>query len=373
MRLCFVLPLLTLLAGLHAQTPAAAPAEPDVLIFTNGEKLMGHLLHVHGATVTFKSDSLGEVNVNWSKIQELRSSASFAVLDKGVKLHGRSDISKVPQGRVEMTAQKLTVTPASGPPQTVPVADAAHVVDVPSFERDVLHNPGFFEGWKGAVTAGASIVEATQTSHTFTGALNLVRAIPTENWLAPRNRTSFNFMASDGALTQPGSPTIKTEMVHADLERDQYFSEKNVFGFGQAMFDHNYSQGLDLQQTYGGGLGWTAIKRANTTLDFKGSISYTRQQFTNSLSNHNLIGTVLSESYAHKLGKSVQFVEQLSVTPSFNEPHAYSATFNAGLTLPVYKRFAFSIAMLDSYLNDPPPGFKKNSFQLTTGLTYSLK
>jgi hypothetical protein len=29
--------------------------------------------------------------------------------------------------------------------------------------------------------------------------------------------------------------------------------------------------------------------------------------------------------------------------------------------------------MTDAFLNDPPPGFQKNSFQLTLGLTYSLR
>lgn len=343
------------------------------MVFKNGERLVGHMLKAHGGSVTFKSDSLGEVNVDWSKIQELHTAGNFAVLDKGVKLNGKSDTSKVPQGKISVADQTVTVTPASGAPVTVAVAETAHIVDEASFQKSVLHNPGFFEGWNGAVTAGASLVEATQTSHTFTGSLNFVRAIPTENWLAPRNRTIFDFTASDGVITQPGTPEIRTEIVHADLERDQYFSDKNIFGFGQAMFDHNYSQGLNLQQTYSGGLGWTAIKRANTTLDFKGSLSYTKQNFTVSASNHNLIGTVLSESYAHKLGKGVQFLEQLSVTPSFNQPQAYSATASSSLTLPVYKRLAFAVSLLDSFLNDPPPGFKKNSFQLTTGITYTLK
>lgn len=354
---------------LRAQTPAA----PDVLIFTNGEKLVGHLVKAHGGSVTFKSDSIGEVTVDWKKVQELQTAEPFVAVGKDVKLDRKSDISKLPTGKVSMTDQKLTVTPATGTAQTVPVADTAHLVDQPGFEKAVRHNPGFFEDWTGAVTAGATIVAATQQSRTFTGAFNLVRAIPTENWIAARNRTLVDFSASDGLLKQPGSPSIKTDIIHADIERDEYISEKNVFAFGRAAFDHNFSQGLDLQQNYGGGIGWTAIKRPDTTLDLKASITYTRQSFTNPASDHNLIGSVISQDYAHKFAKGVQFLEQVSITPSFNEPSAYSANATVGLNVPVYKRLAFSIQLLDSYLNDPPPGFKKNSFQLTTGLTYTFK
>jgi hypothetical protein len=41
--------------------------------------------------------------------------------------------------------------------------------------------------------------------------------------------------------------------------------------------------------------------------------------------------------------------------------------------MPVYKRLSLAITALDTFLNDPPPGFKKNSFQFTTGLTYTLR
>ncbi|MDR3698383.1 MAG: DUF481 domain-containing protein [Candidatus Sulfopaludibacter sp.] len=378
-----VLLLLPLCLGLRGQTPAAAPKpEPDVLIFANGEKLVGHLVASHGGTLTFKSDSLGDLTIDWKKVQELHASETFVVIHKNVELNRKSDLSKLPTGTVSMTDQKITVTPAAGAPETMPVADAAHLVDQPAFERVVLHSPGFFDAWNGAVMAGATLVEATQQSRTFTGAFNLVRAIPTANWLAARNRTSIDFSASDGFLSQPGSPSIKTDIIHGDIERDEYFSSKNVFAFGRAAFDHNYSQGLDLQQNYGGGIGWTAIKRADTTLDIKGSLSYTRQQFAppaNCASpctvndSHNLVGAVLAQDYTHKFAKGIQFLEQISVIPAFNEPSAYAATANAGLNVPVYKRLSFSISTADSFLNNPPPGFKKNSFQLTTGLTYTLK
>lgn len=359
--------------GLRAQTPPAPAAAPDVLTFANGERLVGHLLRAHGSKVTFKSDSLGEITVEWSKIQELRTSEPFVVLEKKVQLNRHSDLAKVPQGTVVMESQKITVTPATGTPETIPTADTAHLIDRPAFEHDVLHNPGFFEAWTGAVTAGATLVEATQKGRTFTGGINLVRAVPTENWLSARNRTLFNFSVSDGVLSQPNTPKLKNEIVHADLERDQYFDESNVFAFARAAFDHNYSQGLDLQQNYGGGIGWTAVKRPNSTLDLKGSVSYTKEQFATADHNQNLVGSVFEEDYAHKFAKGVQFLQQLAITPAWNNTNAYAATANASLTVPVYKRLAFAISSIDSFLNNPPPGFKKNSFQLTTGLTYTLK
>src|SRR5581483_7187408 len=66
-----------LAAGTTLYGQASKPG-PDVLVFVDGEKLIGHLESATGASVVFKSDMAGEVTVDWSKIQELRSSEKFA-------------------------------------------------------------------------------------------------------------------------------------------------------------------------------------------------------------------------------------------------------------------------------------------------------
>jgi hypothetical protein len=109
-------------ALLHAQGPAKP--EPDVLIFTDGEKLIGHLTSATGTTLTFKSDMAGDITVAWSKVQELRTSEKFAAVPKGVILRKLNDASQVPQGTVSMTDQKIQVTPSQpGTPTTVPFTD----------------------------------------------------------------------------------------------------------------------------------------------------------------------------------------------------------------------------------------------------------
>jgi Protein of unknown function, DUF481 len=364
-----------LAALLYAQDKPAAPKPaPDTLVLNDGEQLIGHFVSSHGAVVTFKSDILGSLNIDWSKIKELHSTQKFAVVKKEVKLGRRSDVSGVPKGAVSMTGQTLSIDPgAGGAAQQIPIAEAAHVVDEPTFENLLLHNPGFFEDWKGTITGGASLVEATQQSRTFTGSVAFIRAIPSENWLDPRNRTTIDFSASDGEVIQPNTPTIKTEIFHFDAERDEYFRGKDLYGFAETALDHNFSQGLKLQSNIGGGIGYTVIKKANETLDFKGSVTYLTQEFETSASSNNLIGSTFNETFMRKTAKGIIFQQQISVTPAWNMMHDYFATGGASMTVPVYKRFAFSMAVADTFLNNPPATFKKNSFQLTTGLTYTLK
>ena len=372
-------PLFVLSAGaaLLANAQANKPG-PDTIVFNNGDKLVGQFVKSSDSSVTFKSDALGDLTIAWSKVKELETSAKVAVIGKGVKLRRNAIPRDVPQGTLAMQDQKLQVTPAAGAPaQSIPVANAAVVLDQAAFQKAINRTPGIFSDWNGALTAGATLVAATQSNRTFTGAVGLVRAEPAEEWLNPSYRTSFDFSASYGKLTQPGTPTIKTSIYHAAAEQDEYFTD-SVFAFGQADFDHNYSQGLDLQQVYNGGIGWTIVKTAVHQLDLKASMSYVRQQFlvaagqTQAPSN-NLIGSVFAERYHRKLPHSVVLEQDLSVTPAWNNTSDYSAAFNTQLTLPVYKHLSGSTGIIDTFLNNPPVGFRKNSFQFTLGLTYTLQ
>jgi hypothetical protein len=353
-----------------AQAQLNKPA-PDEIVFTNGDKLEGHFVRATGAAVTFKSDILGDLTVDWKKVKELRTSAKVAVVRKGVMIRKNGETSSIPQGTLVMEDQKLQITAAPGhTAQSIPVGDAAVVVDQPAFEKAVTSKPSFFQDWKGTITAGGSLVEATQDNETFNGAINLVRAEPSENWLDPRNRTLISFSDAFGEVTQPGSPTLKTSIFHADVRRDEYFT-KSLFAFGEGTFDHNYSQGLTLQQTYNGGIGWTPVNTANQTLDLKASVAYIEQQFAAG-PEKSLIGSVFAEHYHRKLAHGITLDENAAVTPAWNNTSAYSAAFSTLLTVPVYKHLAGSTGVIDTFLNDPPPGFKKNSFQFTLGLTYVL-
>ena len=361
-RFLFIAGLLSA-SGLFAQ---------DVVVFMDGERLVGKLLRSTGSSATFKSDAIGEVTVDWSKVKELQTKQSFAVVPKNVELKRGADTSKIPEGTIAVADQKITVTPTQGQPQTIPVADAERLVEKTAFDQALEHNPRFFADWGGTVSAGASLVEATQQSRAFNAAVNIVRTVPNEDWLRRRNRTIIQFNTAYGTLRQPNTPLVKTDIYHASAERDEYLSPA-FFGFVQTGFDHSFSQGLSLQQAYSGGIGWSVVKRPNESLDLKASVTYIRQSFAQASVDQSLAGSTFEEDFQRGLRRGIKFTEQLIVVPTWNNTNALSATGNALLAMPVYKRMNFSFGVIDNYLHDPPPGFKKNSFQATMGLTYSLR
>jgi hypothetical protein len=357
-------------AGLRAQ----APAGMDTVTYANGDKLVGHFDGVSNGAAKFKSDQLGEIAIDLNKLQELHSTEKFAVVKKGVRLKKKESDGQVPQGTITITNKMVQVDPGNGQPvQMVAVGDVDDIVEEATY-LGAFRSPGIFHDWKGAVAFGASLVEATQNSTSFNTAVNLVRVMPpaTQNWLPLNNRTLVAFSDSYGRVSQPNTPTVKTSIYHAAAERDEYFDSSSIFAFGSAAFDHNFSQALDLEQVYGGGIGWTIIKKPKQTLDVKGSINYERQSFEIASQDHSLATSIFGEDYKRTLIHGVAIDEALSISPAWNDLHAYSAYGSIGVILPVYKRFGFSVNVIDSYLNDPPPGFKANSVQFNVGIAYTL-
>ncbi|HZD49701.1 MAG TPA: DUF481 domain-containing protein [Silvibacterium sp.] len=391
-----VVPFLLFSFGFERGFSAPAPPTPDVLVFTNGDQLTGKLLRSAGGSVVFHSDMAGDLTIDWAKVKEIRTPQQFAVIEKGVKPSRKTPEAQVPHGTVTIADQSVEVHTVSGaiiPP--IPVKNIDFLIDQPTYQSKVETAPNFFHAWHGTGTFGSTIVEATQKTYTYNWGLALVRTVPDVSWLAPRNRMTGDFTGSYGKITDPAytipasagpPPTpatyvpeteVKTSIIHGDFERDEYVSERFYF-LGALALDHNYSQSLQLQQIYGGGIGYTIIKEPKQTLDLKALIQYEKQEFINPLpgENQDLVGSTFSANYLRHLPHGILFNQQFAYIPAWNNLHAYSVTELDTFSIPAYKRLSMTLGTLDSYLNNPAttlPPTKRNSFQFTAGVTYAFK
>jgi hypothetical protein len=365
----------------HAQaTPPPPKPPPDVVIFTNGDQLTGTLESGTGKSILFKSDMAGEITIPLDKVKELRSGGSFAVLRKDQPIKNIAAARAITPAPIAYGDGRLTVNhPAA--PEVVPDAQIADIIDQATYVKETTGKSGFMAGWNGAINGGATVVRSTDYGETLTAGIALVRTMPTVSFLPSRDKTSIDLQETYGKLTSPVIPqttppspaaVTETSILHADAERDQYFSSR-LFALGATAFDHNYAQGLNLQQIYGGGIGYTPIKTSKQELDIKATIQYEKQQFKAASSNANLIGSTISETYHRDLPRKFQLSEFGNIIPSFNISRDYSANASATLTLPVYKRLSLGFTFTDNYLNNPSAGYNRNSSQFVAAAAYTLR
>ena len=102
-------------------------------------------------------------------------------------------------------------------------------------------------------------------------------------------------------------------------------------------------------------------------------MDYIDQRFQTSSLNQHLIGSMFGETYVRDFRTRHPAEPAGRHYAGLEQPRAYSAFASAALTFPVYRHFGLTLGALDNFLNDPPPSFKKNSFQFTAGATYAFK
>ncbi len=360
----------------------------DTITFTDGEQLAGKLISVLAGNVTFHSDVLGNVTVPLAKVKTIHSAHSFAVVEKNQHTISKAAAQKIPVGSVAFENQSVLVTPAHAEEKSYPATQIGSLIDADSFHRELNGDSDLLYGWAGSITLGATLVASTNSAQTYTGSVVLARSIPTIAGLPPASKATLNLNGTyglaksdeviiDGGVYQ--APSIsKTDILHGDTEYDRYVSPV-IFGLVNASADHNFGNGLRLQQAYGAGIGWSPLKAPKNTFDLKAALQYQQQQFYNGLTSGlgtptiNLISALLNESWARSFSHGVKFNESVTLTPTFNIVEAYSAVGSASFVFPIYKKFNFTISSTDNYLGDPPQGFHRNSFQFTSGVTYVFK
>jgi hypothetical protein len=348
----------------------------DYVVFKNGDRLTGSLVRCVGNSIIFKSDNVGEVTASMDKVQKLHSQGSFVVLEK----HEKITLTTQQPGNMTLNEGSVTVPDVKGAPETVPTKDLGFIIDKGTYTKEVATNPDVFHRWSGFITGGATVVESSSTGRTYTADIALVRSIPTLPYLSRRTRTTFNLIETYGKITTPVIPqttppspdsVAKVNIFDTGFEHDKYFTPR-TYALAGLSYAHNYSEGLNFQQIYGVGVGSTVIQNSVQQLDLKVDVHYERQNFQPPTPNANLIGSTFEEAYKGTLPGKLLFTQSATYIPSWNNLHAYSAIGAAGLTMPVYKRFNLSFNVLNNYLNNPAFGYKRNSFEFVTGVTYKL-
>jgi hypothetical protein len=375
------------LCGTPAYTQTAK-AGTDSITLINGDQLTGKLGKVVYGTVSFHNDVLGDLSIPLTKIKAMHTAEAFAAGAKNQHLTKKNVAVKIPVGEIALEDDTLKVMLPKGEVRSFPARDIGFLLEEQAFQRELHNESDFFYGWYGTATLGATVVKATNSAQTYTGTVALVRAIPTIAGLPAGSKTILNLSGTYGLAKDPlivsgddvfqTESVTKTDILHGDLEYDKFFTPM-VFGLVNGSADHNFGNGLELQQSYGAGIGWGILRSPQNDLAVRAILQYEQQQFYNGITSGlgtptvNLVSASVGETWSRTFPHNVKFNEYVTLNPTFNVVRAYSAVAGTSLLFPVYKNLNFSVSATDNYLGDPPEGFQRNTFQFTSGISYTLK
>jgi hypothetical protein len=239
------------------------------------------------------------------------------------------------------------------------------------------------------ITLSATNLSATQRQQTFTAKTRMLY-LPdafAKGW--SYKRTLLDFSSTYDAKKSDTSPLNITRR-HLLLLQHLHSVTKNNKGFVMANAElyHNNALGMRLQQSYGGGGGYTFQRSAprngvNTVLsdlELSSEFRVLDQNFTKQ-ARQRFAAALIRQQFTQDLGSfcnastpaatpcpRVQFISIFSTIMPFAESDAWQMRGYAALVLPFNSRFAMRLSSFGDYLRNAPKPFRKSFVVSTIGV-----
>ena len=330
-------------------------ARADQVTLKNGDRITGKIVKKDEGTLTFKSDTFGNVTIPWGKVSQLVSDDPLTV----VLPDGKSVL-----GRVGTTENKLEVATQTTK-ESVAINDVGAIRNADEQKLyEQLQRPGLLNLWAGYADLGVSLARGNADTSTITTAMNATRA-------TRKDKTSvyFNQIYSTGKAVDGSS--VKT----AQATRGGWAYNRNVSPrvFVNLFNDYEYDlfQDLDLRFVIGGGLGYTLIKNEQTQLDLLGGPAYNREKFSTPLTR-NSAEAYWGDNLVHKFSKITSLTQSFRMFNNLSELGEYRVNFDVGTVTTVKKWLSWQLTASDRYLSNPILGRKHNDVLFTTGIRVSF-
>jgi putative salt-induced outer membrane protein YdiY len=351
-----VVRVLPLVVAAFVAAPAAAQ---QTVTLTNGDRLTGQLVSIDGTTWVFKHAG-GELKIAAGGIAAFSAPAPV-----GLRLADGTILA----ASVTPASEGLRLAAADGSTRIVAPAELAAVGNPSRLDAlrpvPIGYFTPFTRFWGATVGFGFSNKTGNSRSRGLTGALVVERS-------TPKDRIQLGVgIAKTYAAPDTGAPLQQTvSKLYGNGRVDVFFS-KRVFAFGSTTQERDKFQNLDLRSAYNAGFGYQILARPSTDLRLSLSGGYRRENFVtpDSVSGTPILGA--GTTLKQKLGP-IDLRWGFDWAPSTEDLTDYRILSTASLATTIIAGLGFQVASRNEINNNPPVGFKKHDWLLTSALTYSL-
>jgi hypothetical protein len=341
LRFCFLL----LIAG-----PLSARDKSDILVMRNGDRLTCEIKSLDSDTLSIGLDyASGTISINWGKVDHIESKQLFLVKTQdGTVYSGSLSTPASPGARpakievIEESTNKITL-------------DRNHVIHME--ETDL----SFWRRFSGQIGLNSIYNKGNQSVQY---GLNTNAAYSRERWSAAVSYNS-SFSSSTGS-----SPVTRNQ---SQLIAQHLMPWNNWYYAGLADFLQSSEQGIQLQSTFGGGIG-RYLKNTNNTVISVGAgvawqnIAY-QQQVLPTTNQQVTSALVVGKINLFRFDKTnLQLIG--IVLPALSEAGRIHTNLNAAYYVKLWSKFTWNFSFYGNWDNQPPPGFSSSDYGTSSGITY---
>jgi Protein of unknown function, DUF481 len=344
--------LVLLCAILLAASPLSAREKTDVLVMKNGDHITCEIKALRSNTLYIKvAYILSTLSVDWNKVDHVESKQLFLVETQDGTVHtgalstpetadGRPkqlDVLKVPEG-------KLTL-------------ERKQVVDI----KQTSDN--FWKRFNGEIGTGFTYSKGNEASQYN---VNSDVSYPRDRWSAQVSYSS-NLSASSGATT-----ATRNEITFA---AQRLLRWNNWYYIGLADFLQGSVQGIQLQNTFGGGIGRIFKNTGGTYFAVYSGFAWQQINY------HQAVLTSPSQQVTSALvGANLKLFrfDRTSLTanaiflPAVSEPGRMHFVANTAYYVKLWGQLNWNFTFYGDWDNRPPPGFSSSDYGTTSGLSLTF-
>ena len=323
--------------------------QADEIIFTNGDRLTGKITHLVEGKMLFKSDVIGDVTIDISKIKTFSTDAPIAVHLK--------DETVLLQKVVNSEPGKFGIEGAG----TVKAQDF-ELASISSINPPVKPLPK----WHGNLSAGITSTHGNTKSESMSGSFNI-------NKRTHNDRTQVGV---DYAKTKQQDKTTGDKVVTEDWWRSKgkydYFFSKKMYGFVDGRYEKDAIAELDRRMIIGGGGGYQWVETEDLSFSTELGMASLYEKFNNQTDSNSELSMQAGYNFDKTLMKNVKFVHDLTYYPSTEQISDYYLTSTGEIRAYFTSTMFTTFKVIFNFDSTPAIGSHKTDTKYLFGVGYNF-
>lgn len=318
----------------------------DVVILENGDQITGEIKELTRGRLSYSTDDMGTISIEWEHILRIASSQYFEVqLSSGEKYYGQIEAAVEPRWMV------------------VTIAEFSDTLRMPSVVRIVPIEATFWERLGGYVDLRFNFQQA-----------NLVRDLTIGGQVKYRTRKTFNVLNFEVYFqNQETGGESSRNSVGYEINR---FVARKWTALVSILLEQEEQFDLDRRITLGGGGSLILTQTNHGSLRTTAELQWMNEQFTDEEEASNNLEVNLGAQGEYYLFDSpkTDITSSLAILPNLTDWGRVRIEFDARLSYELLSDFTIALTVRERFDSRPPSETptNKNNFSTTLSVGYTF-
>jgi hypothetical protein len=332
--------------------PLLAREKTDIIVMKNGDRITCEIKGLRSNTLYISVDYiLSTLSVDWPKVDHIESKQLFLFRTQdGTVYTGELATPETPSQRpkqieiLETLERKITL-------------ERTQVVEMNETSAN------FWQRLNGQIGTGFTYSKGNNSAQ-----YNLNSDI---NY--PRGRWSAGVGYNSNFTSNTGANTSTRNEVAFSAQRLMHWNNWNYMGL--ADFLQSSVQGIQLQSTFGGGIGRIIKNTGSTYFTVYGGLAWQQINYQEAILlsptqqvTSGLIGTGLRLFHFDRTTLKVS----ANLLPAISEPGRVHFTLNSSYYVKLWGKLNWNFTVYGNWDNHPPPGFSGSDYGTTSGVSLTI-